>query len=84
MKIQDPQISIDHIFTEAIKSLKNEGRALEAKQLNHLYENHQIFNAGKVVKKGDLFEELKSTKKTINDANVVIGELDLVASHAGG
>ena len=84
VKISDPEITIDRIFSEAITSLKGSGRPLEGKQLEQLYEKHQIFNAGKTVAKGDLFKELSQTEQKIGEQDITVAELDLVTSHSGG
>lgn len=84
IKIDDPAISIDTIFNEAISQLKNSGKPLESQQLAQLYEQHQIFNSGKVVQKGDLFTDLIQKKQVVGDQEVKVAELDLVTSHSGG
>lgn len=84
VKISDPEITIDHIFSEAITSLKNSDRPLEGAQLEQLYEKHQIFNAGKLVEKGDLFKELSLNEQKLGDQDISVVELDLVTSHSGG
>ena len=84
VKINDAHYTVDQVFTEAIKSLKTSGRPLEGTQLEQLYENHQIFNSGKEVQKGELFHELKFQSTMVNNQEVTIAELDLIASHAGG
>ena len=82
--IADPNISIDRIFNEAISALQNTGKPLESQQLDELYKEHQIFNNGKVIKKGILFKELKRNKQTVGNQDVEVAELDLVTSHSGG
>lgn len=84
VKISDPEMSIDRIFSEAISTLKNSGRPLESQQLEQLYENHQIFNAGKTIHKGDLFTDLTTTHQKLAEQDVTVAELDLVTSHSGG
>ena len=84
VKVADPEITIDRIFTEAISSLKSSGRPLEGKQLEELYEKHQIFNAGKNIQKGDLFQDLAQKEQVLGDQHINVAELDLVTSHAGG
>lgn len=84
VKITDPAMSIDRIFTEAISTLKNQGKPLESQQLDQLYKAHQIFNEGKVMQKGDLFSELGKKEQTIANQKVIVAELDLVSSHSGG
>ncbi len=59
IKITDPTLSVDRIFSEAISTLRNSGKPLESQQLEQLYKAHQIFNSGKVIQKGDLFTDLK-------------------------
>jgi hypothetical protein len=84
VKIMDPEMSIDRIFNEAINTLRNTGRPLESSQLEQLYSNHQIFNSGKLVQKGDLFRGLTQKAQTVGDQTVTVAELDLVTSHSGG
>ena len=84
VKISDPKISIDRIFSEAINTLKNSGRPLESQQLEQLYENHQIFNAGRSIQKGDLFADLTKTNQKLADQDITLAEIDLVSSHSGG
>ena len=84
VKIDDPGMSIDRIFNEAIKTLQNSGRPLESQQLDQLYQQHQIFNSGKVIGKGDIFKDLSTNTQTIGEQKVVVAELDLVTSHSGG
>ena len=84
IKIEDPDMSIDRIFNEAINTLRNTGRPLESQQLAQLYERHQIFNAGKSIQKGDLFKDLSRKNQVVGDQEVMVAELDLVTSHSGG
>ncbi len=84
VKIGNPDISIDRIFTEAIDTLKNTGRPLEGQQLEQLYNQHQIFNSGKTIQKGDLFSNLSQSIQNVGEQKVVVAELDLVTSHSGG
>ena len=84
VKINDPDMSIDRIFSEAIQTLNNTGRPLESQQLQQLYDKHQIFNSGKTIQKGDLFKDLTQSSQTIGAQNVIVAELDLVTSHSGG
>ncbi|UYP45782.1 hypothetical protein NEF87_002067 [Candidatus Lokiarchaeum ossiferum] len=84
VKISNPDMSIDRIFSEAIQTLTNTGRPLESQQLSQLYDQHQIFNSGKTIRKGDLFKDLAQTSQSVGDQNVVVAELDLVTSHSGG
>ncbi|MCF2139155.1 MAG: hypothetical protein K9W44_03790 [Candidatus Lokiarchaeota archaeon] len=84
IKIDDPSLSVDTIFNEAIIQLKNAGKPLESQQLAQLYERHQIFNSGNIVQKGDLFSDLIKKKQVVGDQEVKIAELDLVTSHSGG
>ena len=84
IKIEDPDMSVDRIFTEAINTLRNTGRPLESQQLSQLYERHQIFNAGKTIQKGDLFSDLSRKNQVVGEQEVTVAELDLVTSHSGG
>ena len=84
VKIENPDMSIDRIFNEAIDTLKNTGRPLESQQLEQLYQNHQIFNSGQNIKKGDLFKDLSQHMQSIGDNQVTVAEIDLVTSHSGG
>jgi hypothetical protein len=84
VKITDPTMSIDRIFTEAISTLKNSGKPLESQQLDQLYKAHQIFNEGKVIQKGDLFSDLGKKEQSVGAQKVIVAELDLVSSHSGG
>jgi hypothetical protein len=77
-------MSIDGIFSEAISALQNTGKPLESQQLEQLYKEHQIFNDGRVVEKGELFKELNRKEQTIGKQNIEVAELDLVTSHSGG
>jgi len=77
-------MSVDRIFSEAISSLQNTGKPLESQQLEELYKEHQIFNKGKLVTKGDLFRELQRNTQDVGDQIVEIAELDLIISHSGG
>ena len=84
VKITDPTMSIDSVFTEAINTLRNNGKPLESQQLDQLYKAHQIFNEGKVIQKGDLFSDLGKKEQLIGTQKVLVAELDLVSSHSGG
>lgn len=84
VKITDPTMSIDRIFSEAISTLRNTGRPLESQQLEQLYKQHSIFNNGKVIGKGDLFKDLSQKQQSVGEQTVVVAELDLVTSHSGG
>jgi hypothetical protein len=84
IKIEDPDMSVDRIFNEAINTLRNTGRPLESQQLAQLYERHSIFNSGKSVQKGDLFKDLSRKNQVVGDQEVMVAELDLVTSHSGG
>jgi DNA-binding MurR/RpiR family transcriptional regulator len=84
VKITDPDLSVDRIFSEAISALSNTGRPLESQQLEQLYKQHQIFCDGKLIQKGDLFKDLKQKAQTVGDQSVTVAELDLVTSHSGG
>jgi len=84
VKITDPTLSVDRIFNEAISTLRNSGKPLESQQLEQLYKQHQIFNSGKVIEKGNLFSDLEKKAQTVGTQKVVVAELDLVSSHSGG
>lgn len=84
VRIEHPEMSIDRIFNEAISTLKNTGKPLESQQLEQLYKNHQIFNAGRTIQKGDLFRDLTAKEQNVGDQKVIVAELDLVTSHSGG
>ena len=84
VKIIDQNMSIDRIFMEAISTLRNSGKPLESQQLEQLYKQHQIFNNGKVVQKGDIFAELQKKSQNVGQQQVIVAELDLVSSHSGG
>lgn len=84
VKIADPTMSVDRIFTEATASLRNTGRPLESQQLEQLYKQHSIFNSGNVIGKGDLFKDLEQKQQTVGDQTAMVAELDLVTSHSGG
>ncbi|SRR6056297_1220537 len=84
VKITDPDMSIDRIFNEAITTLQNTGEPLKSQQLDQLYKQHQIFNNGKLVKKGHLFKELERNEQVVGDQTVEVAEIDLVTSHSGG
>jgi len=84
VKIAEPDMSVDRIFSEAISSLRNSGKPLESQQLEQLYKDHQLFNDGKVISKGDLFKDLTIKSQAVGDQNVVLAEMDLVTTHSGG
>ena len=84
VKITDTSMSIDRIFAEAISTLSNTGRPLESQQLEQLYKQHQLFNGGKVISKGDIFKDLESKIQQVGDQTVAVAELNLVTSHSGG
>jgi hypothetical protein len=84
VKINNSDMTIDRIFSEAIHTLSNTGRPLESQQLAQLYEQHQIFNSGKIISKGDQFKNLQNTTQTVGDQHVIVAELYLVTSHSGG
>jgi hypothetical protein len=84
VRITDPTMSVDRIFGEAISTLSNSGKPLESQQLDQLYKQHQLFNNGKVIQKGDLFRDLESKVQQVGEQRVVVAELDLVTSHSGG
>jgi len=84
VKITDINMSVDRIFAEAISNLINTGRPLESQQLEQLYKQHQLFNFGKVIQKGDLFSDLERKAQQVGDQVVQVAELDLITSHTGG
>lgn len=84
VKIADPNLTIDRIFSEAIATLRNSGKPLESQQLEQLFTAHQLFNGGKVVQKGSLFSELERTVQNVGTQRVVMSEIDLVSAHSGG
>jgi len=84
VRITDTGMSLDRIFVEAIGTLRNSGKPLEAQQLEQLFKEHQIFNNGKVVQKGDLFKDLEQKAQTVGNQSIQVAELDLVSSHHGG
>lgn len=77
-------MSVNTVMTEAISSLKNTGRPLEATQLEQLYDTHQLFNGGGEIEKGSILSELTSSTKIVGDQSIQLTEIDLIASHAGG
>jgi hypothetical protein len=84
VKITDMNMSVDRIFGEAISTLNNTGRPLESQQLEQLYRQHQLFNHGRVVQKGDLFRDLETKVQQVGEQKVMVAELDMVTSHTGG
>lgn len=84
VKITDPTITIERIFSEAIDVLKNTGRPLESQQLDQLSQKHSIFSEGKVIGKKDKYQDISHKTQTIDGKIVHVLELDLVASHSGG
>jgi len=84
VRINDSGMSIDRIMTEAVATLRNGGKPLEAQQLEELMKQHQIFNNGKVIQKGDLFSDLEKKMQTVGDQSIQVAELDLISSHHGG
>jgi len=77
-------MSLDAAISEAISTLRNSGKPLEAQQLTQQYERHQIFNHGAAVEKGSLISELFNTESQVGDQIVNITEIDLVTAHSGG
>ncbi len=84
IKIADPSMSVDKIVNEAVSSLKSSGKPLEGQQLAQLYLQHQIYNNGKVVQKGNLFTELNKNTQVVNNQPISMVELDFVSSQSGG
>lgn len=82
--VNDENMSLDSIFTEAVSSLQNAGRTHEAQQLSALYKDHEIFSGGKVVSKGTAFKDLQKETRSINNEQVNFGELELMTQHVGG
>ena len=86
IKIDQETFSIDHVITEAIYTLKNMGRPLESSQLEQQYQSHQMYVNGQVLSKGSIFSELsdKMETKIINNQEIQVLNVDLIASHSGG
>lgn len=84
VKIDNPEMSIDRIITEAIDTLENTGKPLESQQLQQLYDTHQILNNSQSVTKGTLFTELITDQQEVAGQQIEIAELNLVTSHSGG
>lgn len=84
VRVTDNNMSVDRIFGEAINTLNNSGRPLEAQQMDQLYKQHQLFQNGRTVQKGDLFKDLTMKVQEIGDQRVNVAEIDLVTSHSGG
>lgn len=84
VKVDRSDYSLDQIFTEAVKALKENGNPLESKQLEHLYDTHQMFNAHHTVQKGSLLSDLVGERQVVADQEIQLFEIDLITSHAGG
>lgn len=84
VKIEDPSMSIDQVVSEAIISLRNAGKPLESNQLEQLYHQHQIYSNGKLVQKGNLFNEIKAEQKIVGGDNVNVVSLDFISNQSGG
>jgi hypothetical protein len=83
VQIQNQNITVDAAILKAIEALKAKGNAIKGNQLEELYKTHQIFN-GNEIKKGDLLSSLKSEERSVNDQQVKVIELELIAPHSGG
>jgi hypothetical protein len=77
-------MSVDRIISEAIGSLRSAGKPLESQQLEQLYRQHQIYNNGKVVQKGNVFNELTKNAQVVNEQSIAMVELNFVSSQSGG
>lgn len=85
VSVEDPNMSLDSIFQEAIQSLADSGRSQESVQLSELYSQHQVFtNDQEEVSKGTLFSELDTSPMVVQDQNVNYAELTLSTKHVGG
>ncbi len=82
--ISDPEMSMDAVIQETIRSLAEAGRTHESQQISQLYKSHEIFNKGTKLSKGTLFKDLKSETREINGEMVSIAEIDLIKQHVGG
>ncbi|MHA1674714.1 MAG: hypothetical protein ACTSYI_13930 [Promethearchaeota archaeon] len=84
IKIDHQAITVDTIISESIKNLVTVGRPLESKQLESLYKSHQLFNDGKNITKGTLYQELSKKSDDVQGNAVKIAEIDMIARHSGG
>ena len=84
IKIDHQSISVDTIISEAIKNLITAGRPLESKQLESLYKSHHLFNEGKNITKGTLYQDLSKKTDKVQGNAIEIAEIDLIARHSGG
>jgi hypothetical protein len=82
-KVPSTDITVDAAICKAIEGLKAEGKHLESTQLESLYKTHVMYN-GNEIRKGDLLSSLKAENKTIQNQDVKIFEIELIASHSGG
>lgn len=84
IKIPDTATSMDRIMGDAVIAMKNQGQTLEAQSLEQLYKDHQMFNDGKQVAKGDMFKDLTTKLQQVGNQTVQLAEISLVTSHSGG
>lgn len=84
VSVNDANMTLDSIFTDAVKSLNAAGRTHEAQQLQNLYKDHEIFSNGKAVSKGTVFNDLELDQRTINEEQVNYAEVELMTQHVGG
>ncbi len=88
VKITSPDMSMDHVLTDAIATLRNSGRPLEAQQLDQLAKQHSLFSQGKLIGKGDMVSDLlkqgMGKTQVVGTQAVNILEVDLVSAHSGG
>lgn len=85
VSVEDPGMTMDSIFQEAIQSLADSGRSQESVQLAELYHQHQIFNGEQQeISKGTRFGELSTSPMVVQDQTVDYAELTLSTKHVGG
>ncbi len=84
IKIDHQAITVDTIIAEAINQLVTVGRPLESKQLESLYKSHQLFNEGRNISKGTLYQELSKKSEDVQGNIVKVAEIDMIARHSGG
>lgn len=84
LKIGSKDVSIDSVITKAISTLSENGNAVSAQQLQQLYDSHAMFNNNTQYEKGTMLSSLKSEKRSLQNGEVEIIELDFVAAHSGG
>jgi hypothetical protein len=85
VSVEDPAMSMDGIFKEAVQSLADSGRSQESIQLSQLYSEHQIFNESQAeVSKGATFAALETKPMVVQDQTVDYAEVTLSTKHVGG